>query len=108
MSSSMWKERAISMGIMVALRRALLSILTGLLLLSANADAASEAHRIGFPLLRDIWTSTPFASRSDHERRDPCLGGSPDVNVCPGRSGSGRPGLSGILGRRIPIRQCIR
>ncbi|KAL4864884.1 hypothetical protein BDV12DRAFT_200698 [Aspergillus spectabilis] len=73
---------AISMGTMVALRIALLDQrnLSGLILLSANADAASDPHRIGFPQLRDIWIST--ASPSDEIMNGAILawGGSPDIH----------------------------
>ncbi|KAL4885394.1 putative alpha/beta hydrolase [Aspergillus karnatakaensis] len=72
---------AISMGTMVALRIALLdqSKLSGLILLSANADAASEAHRIGFSQLRDIWTSTPSPSEAIMNGAILAWGGAPDI-----------------------------
>jgi pimeloyl-ACP methyl ester carboxylesterase len=54
--------------------------LSGLILLSANADAASDAHRIGFPQLRDIWTSTPSPSEEIMNGAILAWGGSPDVH----------------------------
>ncbi|KAL2818039.1 Alpha/Beta hydrolase protein [Aspergillus granulosus] len=75
---------AISMGTMVALRMALLSQtkLSGLILLSANASAASEAHKIGFPQLRDIWTSTPSPSDAIMNGAILAWGGATDID-CP-------------------------
>ncbi|KAL3483662.1 putative alpha/beta hydrolase [Aspergillus germanicus] len=72
---------AISMGTMIALRMALLNQtkLTGLILLSANASAASEAHKIGFPQLRDIWTSTPSPSEAIMNGAIIAWGGATDV-----------------------------
>ncbi|CEL08508.1 hypothetical protein ASPCAL11657 [Aspergillus calidoustus] len=73
---------AISMGTMVALRIALLqqTKLTGLILLSANASAASEAHKTGFPQLRDIWTATPSPSDAIMNGAILAWGGATDVN----------------------------
>ncbi|KAL2844171.1 putative alpha/beta hydrolase [Aspergillus pseudoustus] len=72
---------AISMGTMVALRMALLdqSKLSGLVLLSANASAASDAHKTGFPQLRDIWTSTPAPSEAIMNGAILAWGGTTDV-----------------------------
>ncbi|KAI9369655.1 putative alpha/beta hydrolase [Aspergillus egyptiacus] len=72
---------AISMGAMVALRMALLhqDQLSGLILLSANADKASDLHRIGFPDVCDTWTSTPSPSNAIMNSAILAWGGSPDL-----------------------------
>ncbi|KAL3461159.1 putative alpha/beta hydrolase [Aspergillus heterothallicus] len=72
---------AISIGTMVALRSALLSPskVSGLILLSANASAASDAHKLGFPQLRDIWTSTPSPSEEIMNGAILAWGGDADV-----------------------------
>jgi pimeloyl-ACP methyl ester carboxylesterase len=70
------------MGTMIALRMALLNQtkLTGLILLSANASAASDAHKLGFPQLRDIWTSTPSPGEAIMNGAILAWGGATDVN----------------------------